>query len=347
MNVTVSSGLHRLEIHYAGLSFTAPERVRFRYRLEGFEKDWVNAGTRRAAYYTKVPPGRYRFQVLACNNDNVWNETGASIGVLVEPLFWQTAWFRVAAVLCAAGLAIALYEVRVLSLKRRQATQESFSRSLIESQENERKRMAAELHDGLGQSLLVVKNYTAMALKEPTLPEKTQKQLREISDSASASIDEVRSIARALRPYQLDRFGLTKTLEDTAETVTRAGDLEIKAEIENIDGFFSADVEISIYRIAQESLNNVVKHSRASTARLQVRKEDSAIRMTIEDNGVGFDYDAVINRSSSGFGLANLRERVRLLGGTLKIETSPGKGTCLAVNIPRKSNRQPEAFIFG
>ena len=107
-------------------------------------------------------------------------------------------------------------------------------------------------------------------------------------------------------------------------------------EIENIDGLFSADAEIGIYRIAQESLNNLVKHSRASTARFEVCKEDGVLRMTVEDNGVGFNYDAAINGSSSGFGLANLRERVRLLGGSLKIETAPGKGTGLAIDIPAK-----------
>jgi signal transduction histidine kinase len=337
MDVTVPPGVHRLEIRYAGLSFTAPDRVRFRYRLQEFDKDWVNAGTRRAAYYTKVPPGSYHFQVLACNNDNVWNDTGASIGVVVEPRFWQTTWFRFIAIFCVAGFAVTLYERRVLSLKRQRAMQEGFSRRLIESQENERKRMAAELHDGLGQSLLVVKNYAAMVLKEPQLPQKIQKHLKEISDNASASIEEVRSIARALRPYQLDRFGLTKTLEDAAELAARAAHLKIATTVQNIDGLFSPDAEISIYRIVQEWLNNTIKHSHASTARFQVRKDDGMLRMTLEDDGVGFDYDTVLNRSSSGLGLANLRERVRLLGGTLKIETAPGKGTRLAVDIPRKA----------
>jgi signal transduction histidine kinase len=274
--------------------------------------------------------------VLACNNDNVWNETGAFIGVVVKPLLWQTAWFRCIAVLCLAGLAVALYELRVLSLKRRQAMQESFSRSLIESQENERKRMAAELHDGLGQSLLVVKNYAAMALKQPEIPAKTQKHLQEISNSASASIEEVRSIARALRPYQLDRFGLTKTLEDAAELAAEAAHLEIASTVENIDGLFSPDAEISIYRIVQEWLNNVVKHSRASKARLVVRKDGGMMRMILEDDGAGFDYDAVMKRAVIGFGLANLSERTRLLGGSLKIETAPGKGTRLSVDLPFK-----------
>src|SRR5262249_22829607 len=116
-----------------------------------------------------------------------------------------------------------------------------------------------------------------------------------------------------------------------------AGELQIKADIENIDGLFPADVEISIYRIAQESLNNVVKHARASTARLKVGKEAGLVRMSLEDNGVGFDYEALMNRAPSGFGLANLRERVRLLGGTLKIETSSGNGTRVTVEIPRKT----------
>jgi signal transduction histidine kinase/ligand-binding sensor domain-containing protein len=335
-SVTIPAGVHRLEIRYAGLSFTAPDRVLFRYRLAGFDKDWINAGTRRAAYYTKVPPGSYTFEVLACNNDNVWNETGASLAVVVKPLLWQTAWFRFVAILCAAGFAIALYELRVLRLKRQQAMQENFSRSLIESQENERKRIAAELHDGLGQNLLVVKNYAAMALKESQISDKTQKQLQEISESASASIEEVRSIARALRPYQLDRFGLTKTLEDSAEVAAHAGRLEIATTVDNIDGLFSSDAEISIYRIVQEWLNNVVKHSRATHGRLLVRKEPGMLRMILEDDGVGFDYDSVMKRAVAGFGLANLNERTRLLRGSLRIETVPGKGTRLSVDLPFK-----------
>jgi signal transduction histidine kinase len=196
--------------------------------------------------------------------------------------------------------------------------------------------MSAELHDSLGQSLLVVKNYTTMALKESTPPEKMRERLREISDATSASIEEVRSIARALRPYQLDRFGLTKTLEDTAELLAKASSLRIETDIQNVDQTFSPDAEISIYRIVQEWLNNVTKHSRALVARLQVRKEADLVRLILEDDGVGFDYAALKNRlnDGAGFGLTNLQERVRLLEGNLKIETAPGKGTRLIVEIP-------------
>ena len=336
--VKVPASADRLEFRYAGLSFAAPDRVRFRYRLEGFDKDWVNANNRRTAYYTKVPAGTYRFEVAACNNNNVWNNTGASMSVIVMPDFWQTAWFQALALFSAGGFAFGLYELRVLRLKRQRLAHETFSRRLLESQESERKRIAAELHDGLGQSLLVVKNYAFMALKDTATPGKVREQLQEISESASASIEEVRSIARALRPYQLDRFGLTKTLEDAADLLAKSGSLQINTAIDNVDDLFSSDAEISIYRVVQEWLNNVVKHAQAATARLTVRKDAEWVRIILEDDGIGFDYATLMNQSGgkTTFGLANLRERIRLLGGTLKVESAPGKGTRLCVEIPCK-----------
>jgi signal transduction histidine kinase/ligand-binding sensor domain-containing protein len=334
--LSVAAGVHRLEFHYAGLSFTAPDKVRFRYRLEGFDNNWNNVGSRRVAYYTKVPPGSYRFKVLACNNDNVWNETGASLALLIVPLFWQRTWFQTLSVLAAATALLGVFKLRVVQIERRRLLQETFSRRLLESQENERKRIASELHDSLGQSLLVMKNYAVMALRDTATIEKMREQLGEISAAASSSIEEVRTIARALRPYQLDRFGLTKTLEDAAELLAKSGSLKIETQIENVDGIFSAEAEISLYRVIQEWLSNVAKHARASTARVGVRKESGLVRLLLEDDGIGFDATAVMNRSGreTGFGLVNLRERVRLLGGVLKIDSAPGGGTRMTVDIP-------------
>jgi signal transduction histidine kinase len=175
-----------------------------------------------------------------------------------------------------------------------------------------------------------------MALKETATPEKMREQLREISENTSASIEEIRSIARDLRPYQLDRFGLTKTLEDAADLLAKAGSLKIETSIDDVDDAFSPDAQISIYRVVQEWLNNVVKHAQASTARLVVRRETGLVRMILEDDGIGFDYVAVMNRSGAGasFGLINLRERVRLVGGNLRIESTPGKGTRFFIEIP-------------
>jgi signal transduction histidine kinase len=339
-NIKVPAGASRLEFRYAGLSFSVPERVRFQYRLTGFDADWVKAHNRRVAYYTKVPPGSYRFEVIACNNDNVWSIVPAAVSLVVAPRFWQTEWFLFAVVMAAGGCVVGAFKLRIVQLKRERLRQENFSRRLIESQENERKRIAAELHDSLGQNLLVVKNYAAMGMRDGTPPGKMREQLEEISQSAIASIEEVRSIARALRPYQLDRFGLTKTLEDAADLVAKAGTLNIQTEIDNVDEAFTPEAQISIFRIVQEWLNNVVKHAQAQTARLIVTKEDGTVRMILEDDGKGFDYAAVTNRNgrSGTFGLANLRERASLLGGSVRIETAPGKGTRLRVELPLLKN---------
>jgi hypothetical protein len=125
--------------------------------------------------------------------------------------------------------------------------------------------------------------------------------------------------------------------EDAAELAAQAGHLEIATAVENIDGLFSPDAEINLYRIVQEWLTNVVKHSRASKALLLVRKDGAIMRMILEDDGVGFDYDSVMKRATTGFGLANLSERIRLLGGSLKIDTGPGKGTRLSIELPCKT----------
>src|SRR5262249_26943104 len=153
-----------------------------------------------------------------------------------------------------------------------------------------------------------------MALKESVNPEKMRERLQNISATTSDSIEEVRSIARALRPYQLDRFGLTKTLEDAADLIAKTGSLEIKTQIENVDGIFSPEAEISIFRVVQEWLSNVVKHARASVALLLVQREANSVHVILEDDGVGFDYASVMARrpDETGFGLTNLRERVRL-----------------------------------
>jgi signal transduction histidine kinase len=214
--------------------------------------------------------------------------------------------------------------------------QESFSRRLIESQESERKRMAAELHDSLGQNLLVLNNHAALALKEFQNHSKTEERLRKICQGATSCIEEVRGVARSLRPYQLDRFGLSKTLEDIGELLSTTAGLRVSTEVQNVDSLLSSESEIGVYRIAQEWLSNVIKHSRATEANLKVTSDAGWVRLILEDNGVGFDYAAVMTRGGDqkSFGLVNLRERARLLGGSAEIETAAGRGTRLTVNIP-------------
>jgi len=159
-----------------------------------------------------VRPGNYTFKVIAANRDGVWNLQGAAIKLSVLPRFYQTWWFTTVIAMGVFGLGFGAYKTRITRLEQARRTQEEFSHNLLKSQENERQRIAAELHDSLGQSLLIIKNRVALAQKDIDEKEAVQEQLGELSHSATSAIEECREIAYNLRPFQLDRFGLSKTL---------------------------------------------------------------------------------------------------------------------------------------
>ncbi|MEW6160118.1 MAG: two-component regulator propeller domain-containing protein [Verrucomicrobiota bacterium] len=333
--ITVPPGNRRVEIHYTGLSLTAPEKVRFRYRLDGLDEDWIEAGQRRAVHYQSLPPGSYRFRVTACNNDGIWNPTGTTLGLVVEPFFWQTLWFRALLVVGVGGLILGAYEMRIRRLQQARIAQELLSRRLIQSQEQERKRIAAELHDSLGQNLLIIKNRAIMGLNHSAPPQNAPQQLEEISRVASQTLDEVREISHNLRPYQLDRLGLTKALHALVTKVAHSTHLNIKTDIDPIDRLLPAEFEINLYRVVQESLNNLVKHSQAKSARLSIRRSKTKLWLTIEDDGRGFDSsEAHASRQDAGFGLSGTAERIRILRGRISYDSAPGRGTRVIIEIP-------------
>jgi signal transduction histidine kinase len=342
--VEIPAGQDNLELHYAGLSFINPEKMKFKYKLEGLDNDWVEAGNRRTAYFSHLPPGEYTFRVVAANSDGVWNSVGAQIRVIVRPPFWRTWWFLLicAALLCG-GLAFA-YRRRISKLKRAHAAQEAFSRQLIASQENERKRIAAELHDGLGQNLLVIKNRALLGLKGNGDTEQAKRQLMEISDTSSQAIEEVREIAYALRPFHLDRLGLTKAIEAILKQVSASSEIEFTSRIDPIDNLFSKESEINLYRIVQESVNNIVKHSGASRARVEIERDARGVLISIRDNGHGFALDETASHKSrgDGLGLAGISERARILGGKHTVQTSVGEGTTVTIKIGLKGEPDGE-----
>ena len=327
----IPPGKLNLEIQYTALSLINSERLQFKYRLKGWDDDWVEAGTRRAAYYSHVAPGHYTFTVLAANSDGVWNDEGASLALIVLPAWYQTWWFRTLVVAALAGVAFRFYRARILRLQREQAAQHKFSRGLIQSQEQERKRIAAELHDSLGQNLLVIKNRVVMA-KNPGAS--ADQELDEIARLATQSLEEVREISQNLRPYQLDRLGLTRALLGLVKKVDASADLHCLADITPLDRLFSSEAETNFFRIVQEALNNVLKHSSASEARVVVERDEAQVRLLIEDNGRGFNWRTNQSEASHGMGLSGIAERVRILHGHLAIESAPGQGTRLKIQVP-------------
>jgi signal transduction histidine kinase/ligand-binding sensor domain-containing protein len=326
-------GQTNLEIIYTGLSLVKSGQVKFRYKLEDFEENWVEAGTSRTANYSYLPAGSYTFHVIAANANGVWNTEGARVKIIVRPYFYQTWWFRVFAALAIALMIGLIYQNRISQLRKIAQAKSEFSRRLIESQERERKRIASELHDGLGQSLAIISNRASMGKTKNNDPEIVAREFEEISTSALEALDEVQEITNNLHPHYLERLGLTKAIKSMLLKVSEV--LEVSGEIDLIDNIFPKEMEINVFRIVQESVNNIIKHSDAAEADIKIKSAENEIVITIKDDGRGFDTDNIKSKGS-GLGLVSLKERTNMIGGKISINSSVGNGTEIKVILPLK-----------
>jgi signal transduction histidine kinase/ligand-binding sensor domain-containing protein len=336
--VTLSPAQTNFEIQYTALSFINPERIRFKYKLEGLDQDWIDAGSRRTAYYSHLPSGDYNFRVIAANSDGVWNMHGTGLRVAVPPPFYKTWWFVIVLFVACAGAIGSGWRYRVSQLQRAYAAQQAFSRQLIASQERERKRIAGELHDSLGQQLLIIKNWAVLALSNLNGQKLLEEPLGEISATASHAVEEMRGIAYNLRPYQLEKLGLTAAIRSLVARVNASSSIQVAGKLEDVDGLFTQEVEISIYRIVQEALNNTIKHSQASEGSVLVTSNSGTLDLIIEDNGRGFTPpdSRTQQESPKGFGLLGIAERVRMLGGNVVIQSAPGQGSRIEILLKKQ-----------
>jgi ligand-binding sensor domain-containing protein/signal transduction histidine kinase len=342
--VKIPHDRNSFEIRYTAPSFINPEQVRFKYKLEGLDQDWIEAGDQRTASFYRIPWGQYRFVVIAVNNDGIWNTEGKSVEIVIIRPIWGSWWFITLVSLVSAFIILLLYRRRVGHLREKHAMQQAFSRQLIESQESERKRIASEIHDSLGQYLLVVKNSALLGVRMAEDDSPIHEQFDEISVRASQALEEARRIAHHLRPSYLDELGLKDALEFLIETVAGSSEIRFSAEIDLVDGAFSKEAEMSLYRIAQEGVSNIIKHSGATEATLALKLDGQKARLVIKDNGKGFISDpsepaALRHRS---FGLAGISERARMLGGKEAIQSAPGQGTIITVTLTTQEDSHEE-----
>ena len=329
--LTLTPGKSRFEFHYTGLSFIAPQKVRFRYKLVGFDRDWIDAGSRRTAYYTNLSPGQYDFRVLACNNDGVWNETGAAIHFRLKPHFYQTYWFYL---LLAAALALVAYCIDRWRLRQ---VELRFGAVL-----SERGRIAREIHDTLAQSLVGISVQLELV----------NRLLASSVDSARAQLDQARGLVREslteARSSIWDLRSQAAETEDFASRLTRMAaaasessqnKIKIKAKVSGTYRPLSPKVEAELLRIAQEAVTNAVRHAKPTRVGIDLRFESRELRMTIQDDGCGFDGQP--HPQSAGpeghFGLTGMKERAEDIGAALAIESAPGKGTQVSVSLPLES----------
>ena len=333
--ITVPRGARTFEIRFTAPSFVKPAQVRFRYRLAGLEEQWTDAGERRWASFHAVPPGRYRFEVVAASHDGVWNTGGPHVDIVVVPPFWRTWWFIGLALVATFTAAVGGHEQRIRRVRRLHAMQEEFSQRLIDSQERERRRVSNEMHDSLGQHMAILKKKARAGLQLAGDPAAAE-AFGEIAALAETVNTEMKEIAYAVRPHHLDTIGLSKTIETMVTRVGRACDIQLTADIIPMDERVPEASHIHIFRIVQEAVSNIVKHSGATRANVIVARGPGSIVITVEDNGRGFSPDALdaARLAMHGAGLVGIRERARILGGRVEIHSNARTGTTLTVTLP-------------
>ncbi|HYW71655.1 MAG TPA: two-component regulator propeller domain-containing protein, partial [Pyrinomonadaceae bacterium] len=321
-SMRVAAGSTRFDFYYTAPSFIAPENVRFKYKLEGFDRDWIDGGSRRVAYYTNLRPGSYKFHCMAANSDGVWNEQGAAFDFYLEPHFYQTYWFYALIVLALAATGWQLYRLRV----RRISSQ--FGAVL-----SERNRIAREIHDNLAQDIMGISvQLELVARLLPAAAETARPHLDRARILVRNSMAEARRYVWDLRSQDLEHKDLPTALNDTARRLTR--DTEVQAMVQ-VTGTFRpvpASIENNLLRIAQEAINNSVKHAGAERIMIDLHFDTDVLQLRVQDNGRGFD-PAAENRDGH-FGLVGMRERAQEIGGELRIQSQPESGTQVVVSVP-------------
>jgi ligand-binding sensor domain-containing protein/signal transduction histidine kinase len=313
----IPAGHVHFQFDFAGLSFTAPQKVRYRYKLEGFDRDWTDAGTRRTAYYTNIPPGRYTFRVQAANNDGLWNTAGAALAFELRPHFYQTLWFY-------ALLLAALVGIVVLLLRLRLRRAEGEFRAVL----GERSRIAREIHDTLAQGYVGI-SVQLEVLAELLRHNKTEtaaKHLDLTRGYVREGLAEARQSIWALRSQDSNETTLPVRLRRLVEATGGHG-LEAKFSLFGAYHAMPPDTEREFLRVAQEAIHNVKKHAGARHLFVQLEYRPNEVALEVRDDGSGFAADQEPESASGHYGLTGMKERAAAIGANLEISSEPGAGT--------------------
>lgn len=326
LSVRVPAGHVHFQFDYAGLSFTEPQKVRYRFMLEGFDRAWTEAGARRTAYYTNIPPGRYTFRVQAANNDGLWNTEGAALTFELRPHFYQTLWFYVLLAAFAAGMIVLLLRRRLRSAER------EFNAVL-----RERSRIAREIHDTLAQGYVGI-SVQLQVLAELLRMKKVDaaaQQLEKTTGYVREGLADARQSIWALRSQDSGEATLPVHLRRMVDQAAGNGlESEPRFSIYGAYRPLPPGTEREILRIAQEAIHNVKKHAGANHLSVQLEYGPAHIALEVRDDGRGFAADKQEESTPGHYGLTGMRERAAAIGGTLDVTSEPGQGTVVRLRAP-------------
>jgi signal transduction histidine kinase len=314
-----------LEIDYTALSLVAPEKNRFRYKLEGRDRDWQDAGNRRQAFYGDLAPRNYRFRVMASNNSGVWNQTGAVFDFSIAPAYYQTSWFQASCIAALLALIWGLYRYRLHQIARQ-------FNARLEERVGERTRIARDLHDTLLQSFQGL--MLRLQVVDNLMPDgRAREELELALERADQAIAEGRDAVHALRTS-------ATTTNDLAQALTALGD-ELAGEdtagfrlvVEGPAGDLHPIIRDEVYRIAREALRNAFSHARARQIEVEITYASQMFRLRIRDDGAGM-APAILEEGRPGhYGLPGMRERAKEIGAKLSIWSGIGAGTEIELSI--------------
>ena len=338
-SITLRPGQERLEIQFSGLNLGAPDRARFRYWLEGYEKDWVEAGRRPFVVYPKLVPGHFKFHVTACNEDDVWNETPISLAVIVQPPFWRTWWFYGATALSLFALVAGI--VHYLSTQKLQRQLAILKQQ--EALEKERSRIARDIHDQVGASLTQVALLGELVETDKDLPDEVQAHAQQISLTARETTRALDEIVWTVNPSNDTLEGLINYICKHAQEFLAIAGLRYRLEVpEGLPATpISPEVRHNVFLASKEAVTNIVRHAKATSAWVRLRLEATSFTLEIEDNGCGLaDPDAPSVRN----GLRNMRKRMEDIGGTFSLTRGAEGGALVRLVVPiTKSHPAPSA----
>jgi len=318
-----------LEIDFAALSFVAPKKMQFRYRLDGHDKDWQDSGTRRQAFYTDLDPGNYRFRVIACNNDGVWNDTGAAVSFYIIPAFYQTSWFRVLCVIAAGSSLCIFYLVHLRRATRR--IQEQLAARL-----EERERIARELHDTLLQGFQGLMLRFQSVLKNIPSEGPARQMMESTLDRADEVLLEGRQRVHDLREEDMTGNGLWDNLARWGKELAQDSNTRFSAAIVGTPQPLDPTVCDEVYQIGREALTNAFQHAVAKQIELEITYDRKKVTLLVRDDGDGIDNGILKGGRSGHWGLSGMRERSQKIGAQLNIWSHGGAGTEIDLSIPAK-----------
>ena len=319
----------RLDFDFAALSFGAPENIRFRYRLDGFDNRWIEAGGRRSATYSRLPAGHYRFEVEACNADGVWGAAPATLAFSVAPFVWQTWWFRLATGLLFAGALVGLG--RYISFRRLRAQLRELEQKA--ALDKERARIARDIHDDLGGSLTQAILLLKRAAKNNHDAEKMRELLRQVSSEVKEVIQSLDEIVWAANPSNDTLPHFIDYVGQFATDFLQAAEIRCRLDFPDDppSWLLAPEIRHNLFLVLKESLTNVVRHAHAREVRIRLALTAESLEMAVQDDGIGFDGRA---REASADGLVNIHRRMANIGGTCTIDSLPGSGTTISIALP-------------